>query len=85
MRFRALEKKVLDLPPRSRLRLAKKIIESVKGSTKKEMDTAWAREIERRLNAIESEKMKGIAASQVIAEAKRVLNEVRKVPSARKR
>jgi putative addiction module component (TIGR02574 family) len=81
MRIRGLEKKVLELPPRSRLRIARKIIESIDGLTRKEIEAVWSQKIERRVKEIESDKIKGTSASQVIAEARRVLNEVRKMAS----
>jgi hypothetical protein len=47
MTIRALEREVLDLPPRSRVRFAEKIIESVDGFTSKEIEAAWAEETRR--------------------------------------
>ena len=42
MTIRALEKEVLDLPPRSRVRFAEKIIESVDDFTSPETEAAWS-------------------------------------------
>jgi hypothetical protein len=84
MRIRGLEKKVLDLPSRSRLRIARKIIESVDDFTRKEILAAWSQDLVRRLNGLDS-KMKGMSAAQVMAEARRVLNETRKISSTRRK
>jgi putative addiction module component (TIGR02574 family) len=81
MTIRALEKEVLDLPPRSRIRFAEKIIESIDDFTSKEIETAWAEETERRVKDIESGKVKGIPAAQAMAKARRALNEIRKISS----
>ena len=85
MTIRALEKEVLDLPPRSRVRFVEKIIESVDDFTTAEIESAWSEEIGRRVKDIESGKAKGIPASQAMARARRVLNETRQIsPSRRK-
>jgi putative addiction module component (TIGR02574 family) len=70
MTIRALEREVLDLPPRSRVRFAEKIIESVDGFTSKEIEAAWAEETRRRVTEIESGKIKGIPAAQAMAKAR---------------
>ncbi|HEX3718242.1 MAG TPA: addiction module protein [Verrucomicrobiae bacterium] len=63
----ALEKEVLKLPPRSRVRLAEKIIESI------EDYAAWDDEIAHRAKEIESGTAKGIPASEVMKNARRVI------------
>jgi len=85
MTIRALEKEVLDLPPRSRIRFAEKIIESIDDFTSKEIEAAWAEETERRVKDIESGKVKGIPAAQAMAKARRALNEARKISSTRRK
>ena len=85
MTVRALEKEVLELPPRSRIRIAERILESVDDFTSKEIEAAWAQEIDRRVNDIESGKVKGIPAAQAMAKARRALNEARKISSARRK
>jgi putative addiction module component (TIGR02574 family) len=85
MTVRALEKEVLDLPPRSRIRIAEKIIESVDGFTSREIEATWAEEIDRHVNDIKFGKVKGISARQAMAEARRALNEARKISSARRK
>ena len=75
----------MDLPPRSRIRIAEKILESVDDFTSKDIEDAWSQEIARRVNDIESGKVKGIPASQTLAKARRALNEARKISSARRK
>lgn len=85
MTIRALEKEVLDLPPRSRIRFVEKIIESVDDFASKEIETAWSKEIKRRVHDIESRKVKGVSAGEVMTKARRALNEARQIPSARRK
>ena len=85
MTIRALEKEVLDLPPRSRVRFVEKIIESVDDFTSKEVESAWSEEIGRRVKEIESGTTKGIPAAQAMAKARRALNEARQISSARRK
>lgn len=76
---------MLDLPPRSRVRFVEKIIESVADFTSKEVEGAWSEEIGRRVKDIESGKAAGIPASDVMAKARRALNEARQISSARRK
>jgi putative addiction module component (TIGR02574 family) len=85
MTIRALEKEILDLPPRSRVRFAEKIIESVDDFTSPEVEAAWSAEIGRRVKEIQSGKVKGIPATQSMAKARRALHETRQIPSARRK
>ena len=85
MTLRLLEKEVLELPPRSRVRLAEKIIESIDDYATRELEAAWADEIERRVKEIQSGAEKGIPAEDVMKEARRALNETRRLPSARRK
>jgi len=85
MTLRLLEKEVLELPPRSRVRLAEKIIESIDDYATRELEAAWADEIERRVKEIKSSAEKGIPAEDVMKEARRALNETRRLPSARRK
>ena len=85
MTIRALEKEVLDLPPRSRVRFAEKIIESVDDFTSPDVEAAWSAEIGRRVKEIESGKVKGIPATQALAKARRALHEARQISSARRK
>lgn len=85
MTIRALEKEVLDLPLRSRVRFAEKILESVEDFTSTEIETEWSEEIGRRVKEIESGNARGIPAAQVMTKARRALHEVRQISSARRK
>ena len=85
MTLRVLEKEILELPPRSRVRLAERIIESIDDYADPALEAAWADEIGRRVRDIETGSEKGIPAVQVMKEARRALNEIRRVPSARRK
>jgi putative addiction module component (TIGR02574 family) len=83
MTLRLLEKEVLELPPRSRVRLAEKIIESIDDYADPELEASWDVEIERRVKEIESGAEQGIPAGQVMKDARRALNETRRLSSTR--
>ena len=85
MTLRVLEKEVLELPPRSRVRLAEKLIESIDDYADPKLKEDWENEIERRVKEIETGAEKGIPAEQVMKEARRALNEARRLPSARRK
>ena len=85
MTLRLLEKEVLELPPRSRVRLAEKIIESLGDYAAPELEAAWDDEIERRVKEIQSGAEQGIPAEAVMKEARRALNETRRLPSTRRK
>ena len=80
-----LEKEALELPPRSRVRLAEKIIESIDDYVDPGLEAAWDNEIERRVKEIESSAEEGIPAVQVMKDARRALNETRRLSSARRK
>ena len=82
---RVPEKEALQLPPRSRVRLAEKIIESIDDYADPKLKEDWESEIERRVKEIETGAEKAIPAEQVMREARRALNETRRVPSARRK
>jgi putative addiction module component (TIGR02574 family) len=75
MTLRVLEKEVLDLPPRSRVRLAERIIESIDDYADPQLEADWEDEIERRVKEIRSGAEKGIPAAQVMREARRALRD----------
>ena len=85
MTLRVLEKEALELPPRSRVRLAEKIIESIDDYADPDLEAAWDDEIERRVKEIESGAEEGITAAQVMKDARRALNETRRISSARRK
>lgn len=85
MTIRALEKEVLELPLRSRVRLAEKIIESVDDFTSKEVESAWTDEIGRRVLEIESGELKGVSATEAMNKARLTINEARRISSRRRK
>ena len=85
MTLRVLEKEVLELPPRSRVRLAEKIIESIDDYADPKLEAEWNEEIGRRVKQIESGAEKGIPAEQAMKHARRALNEARRLSSARRK
>ena len=85
MTFRVLEKEVLELPARSRVRLAERLIESVGEHASPELKAAWDEEIKRRVKEITSGAEKGIASEQVMKQARSALNETRRLSSARRK
>jgi putative addiction module component (TIGR02574 family) len=78
-----IETKVLKWSPAERVSLAERLLESVDGFATKEIDRAWRSEIVRRVNDVESGKETGISSRDAFAEARKKLNEVRKVSPAR--
>ena len=85
MTLRVLEKEILELPPRSRVRLAERIIESIDDYADAETEAAWSDEVERRVKEIGSGTEQGIPAEQVMKNARRALNETRRLQSTRRR
>jgi putative addiction module component (TIGR02574 family) len=85
MTMRALEKELLDLPPVSRVQLAEKILESIDDFTSPEVAQQWDREIEKRVSQIQSGSEKGIPADEVMKQARRALNEARRLSSTRRK
>jgi putative addiction module component (TIGR02574 family) len=71
MTFRGLEREVLELPPRSRVRLAERIIESIDAYADPRLEAAWEKEIGRRVGDIQSGVENGVPAEQVMNEARR--------------
>lgn len=67
-----LSRKARTLPPEERIRLAEELLSSVHESDE-EIEAAWAEEIERRLEEVESGTAKLIPAEEVFAEIRRLL------------
>lgn len=67
-----LSRKARALPPEERIRLAEELLSSVE-DVDVEIDTAWAHEIERRLEEVESGTATLIPAEEVFAEIRRLL------------
>ncbi len=67
-----LSRKARALPPEERIRLAEELLSSVQDSDE-EIEAAWAQEIERRLEEVESGTAKLIPAEEVFAEIRSFL------------
>jgi len=63
----------------TRVRLAEKIIESIDDYATRELEAAWDVEIERRVKGIQFAAEKGIPAVDVMKQARRALNETRRL------
>jgi putative addiction module component (TIGR02574 family) len=85
MTLSVLEKEVMDLPPRSRVRLAERIIESLDDFSNPKLAAAWEIEIDDRVQQIRAGAEKGIPAAEVMTQARRELNETRRLSSARRK
>jgi putative addiction module component (TIGR02574 family) len=85
MTLRVLEKKALELPARSRVQLAERMIESVDDYADPLVEAAWTAEIGHRVKEIESGTEKGIPAEQVMKAGRRALSETRRLSSARRK
>jgi putative addiction module component (TIGR02574 family) len=85
MTLAALEKEVLARPPSSRVRIAEKILASVDDFVTPALAKAWESELERRTKEIKEGRAGGIAADEVLAEARRKVNEARRLSSARRK
>ena len=67
-----LSRKARSLPPEERIRLAEELLSSVQDSDE-EIEAAWADEIKRRLDEVESGTAKLIPAEEVFAEIRQLL------------
>jgi putative addiction module component (TIGR02574 family) len=68
-----LSARAMTLLPGDRARLAEALLESLQGEAGAEAETAWDREIERRVAEIESGAVCLIPAAEVHAEARRLI------------
>lgn len=67
-----LSRKARSLSPEERVRLAEELFSSVQGADE-DVDAAWAEEIKRRLDEVESGTAELIPAEEVFAEVRRRL------------
>lgn len=65
-----LAKEALSLPPKSRAKLAEKLLESLDVSKQRENDALWAEEAENRLDAFEQGKLQAIPGPEVFRKLK---------------
>ena len=68
-----LSARAKNLSSRDRARLAEELLDSLQGESDPDADGAWDREIERRVGEIEAGAVKLIAAEDVHAEARRLI------------
>ncbi|HEX4647108.1 MAG TPA: addiction module protein, partial [Verrucomicrobiae bacterium] len=68
-----IERKLLKLPPGTRLTLAEKLMASVDDFATPEVESSWDDEIEARVREIREGKAGGIAADEVKVEARKKL------------
>jgi putative addiction module component (TIGR02574 family) len=61
----------LSMKPKERAKLAEQLLASLDGPERNEIDAAWAEEIERRIDEMESGKVKGIPAEEVFKKYQR--------------
>jgi putative addiction module component (TIGR02574 family) len=85
MKTTAIEKELLALPAAQRVALAEKLMASVERYTNAEVERAWDEEISNRLDEIRSGKAEAIPAETVMVEARKILNETRRVSPARRK
>ena len=60
----------LSLPPRSRAKLAEKLLESLDNPRQQEIDRLWAEEVEDRIDAYEKGSLKAIPGNEVFRRLK---------------
>jgi putative addiction module component (TIGR02574 family) len=82
MTIAVLEKEVMALPPASRVRFVEKVLASVDDFVTPGIEKAWQKELERRAVEIRAGRAKGIPAGKVMAQARRKVNEARRLSSA---
>jgi putative addiction module component (TIGR02574 family) len=61
-------REALSLPPMDRAELAERILASFEFPARKDIDAAWAREVEDRIDAFERGEIRSSPASQVFTE-----------------
>jgi putative addiction module component (TIGR02574 family) len=62
----AILQAALALPPENRVILAERILESLEGDERAEIDAAWAGEVEDRLRAYDGGTLKAIPGDEVL-------------------
>lgn len=60
----------LSLPPRSRAKLAEKLLESLDDPRQQEIDRLWAEEVEDRIDAYEKGSLKAVPGKEVFRHLK---------------
>jgi putative addiction module component (TIGR02574 family) len=73
-----IEAQALALPPEKRARLVDKLWQSLGDTTVPYLDEAWKAEIERRCRELDEGKAKPIPGDEVMREARRKLEQLRR-------
>ena len=60
----------LSLPPKSRAKLAEKLLESLDDPRQKEIDRLWAEEVEDRIDAYENGQLKAVPGTEIFRRLK---------------
>ena len=74
-----IEKTVLKWPAAKRVELAEKLVASVHGFASREIEAAWESEVDRRVTEIREGRAEAIPAEDVMAEARRKIDETRRL------
>lgn len=69
-----LEVKILELDPKERAGLAKRILESLEVLSEKEIEALWLEEAERRDKALDADPSRAIPGADVMREARALLS-----------
>jgi putative addiction module component (TIGR02574 family) len=76
-----LAEDLLSLPTPSRAYLADRLVDSIDQYADPEIEAAWHTEVERRLEEYEEGQVAGISSEEVFREARKSLDEARKISS----
>jgi len=69
-----LETKILELSPKERAQLARRILESLEFLSEAEIETLWIQETERRDRALDEDPSRAIPGDDVMREARTLLS-----------
>jgi len=69
-----LETKILELSPKERARLARRILESLEVLSEAEIEALWLQEAERRDRALDEDPSRAIPGEDVMREARALLS-----------
>ena len=68
-----LADQILSLPCEDRIYLVDRLLESLNAPSREEIDRVWAEEVERRIDELDSGKVRAIPGEQVFAEIRQRL------------
>ncbi|HSG40363.1 MAG TPA: addiction module protein [Thermoanaerobaculia bacterium] len=69
-----LETKILELDPKERARLARRILESLEDLSQSEIEALWLEEADRRDRALDADPSRAIPGDEVLREARALLS-----------